>query len=169
MNKFEKRKREVLQPIYFEAGAALFDCQSFEYGIAYLLYLFARFGAEGLDTKNSIAILEDEEKKTAGQLIGLLKKHLKVSEGLEDSLSNALKARNKLIHRYLIENVERIAEPIEHEKIVKEMRLLRSQVRKSHLQLEPFVKALAEMLDDISIEGVASAAKVKFMTDTTQH
>jgi len=52
MNEFEKRKREVLQPIYFEAGAALFDCQSFEYGIAYLLYLFARFGAEGLDTKN---------------------------------------------------------------------------------------------------------------------
>jgi hypothetical protein len=169
MNEFEKRKREVLQPIYFEAGAALFDCQSFEYSIAYLLYLFARFGAEGLDTKNAVAILEDEEKKTAGQLIGLLKKHLKVSEGLENSLSKALKARNKLIHRYLVENVERMAEPSEHEKIVKEIRSLRSQVRKSHRQLEPFVKALAEMLDGISIEGVASTAKDKFMSDTTQH
>ena len=169
MNEFEKRKREVLQPIYFEAGAALFDCQSFEYGIAYLLYLFARLGAEGLDAKNAVAILEDEEKKTASQLIGLLKKHLKVSEGLEETILKALKARNKLIHRYLIDNVERIAEPSEHENIVKEIRSLRSQVRKSDQQLEPFVKALAEMLDGISIEGVASAAKAKFMSDTTQH
>ena len=118
---------------------------------------------------NLVAILEDEEKKTAGQLIGLLKKHLKVSEGLEDSLSKALKARNKLIHRYLVENVERMAEPSEHEKIVKEIRSLRSQVRKSHQQLEPFVKALVEMLDGISIEGVTSEAKDKFMSDTTQH
>lgn len=56
MDQFEKRKRKVLQPIFFEAGAALFDCQSFEYGIAYLLYLLARFGAGGLDTKNTIAL-----------------------------------------------------------------------------------------------------------------
>jgi hypothetical protein len=28
---------------------------------------------------------------------------------------------------------------------------------------------LAEMLDGISIEGVASTAKDKFMSDTTQH
>ncbi|MFT4578699.1 MAG: hypothetical protein ACI9UO_001522, partial [Nitrospinales bacterium] len=44
MDEFEQKKREILQPIYFEAGAALFDCQAFEYGISYLLYLFARFG-----------------------------------------------------------------------------------------------------------------------------
>ena len=34
---FEERKKQVLAPIYFEAGAALYDCRSFEYGIAYLL------------------------------------------------------------------------------------------------------------------------------------
>jgi len=169
MDEFEKRKREVLQPIYFEAGAALFDCQSFEYGIAYLLYLFARFGSEGFDASNAVAILEGEEKKTAGQLIGLLKRHLKVSEGIEEALSEALKARNKLIHRYLVENVERMAEPKEHEDIVKEIRALRSRVHKSHQQLEPFVKALAEILDGISIDNVANSAKAKFMSDTRQH
>lgn len=114
MDEFEQRKRDVLQPIFFEAGAALFDCQSFEYGIAYLLYLFSRMGAKGLDTENAVAILEDEEKKTAGQLIGILKKYLEVSEGIEESLTEALKARNKLIHRYLVENVERMAETEEH-------------------------------------------------------
>jgi hypothetical protein len=94
---------------------------------------------------------------------------LKVSEGIEDSLLKALKARNKLIHRYLIENVERMAEPIEHEKIVKEIRSLREQVRKSHQLLEPYVKALAEILDGVSMEDISSTAKDKFMLETTMH
>lgn len=169
MDEFEQRKREVLQPIFFEAGAALFDCQSFEYGIAYLLYLFARFGTDGLDPNNAVAILEDEEKKTAGQLIGVLKKHLRVSDGLGQTLTKALKARNKLIHRYLIENVERMAEPKEHDKIVKETRSLRSEVRKSHQQLEPFVKALAEILDGLAIDDIEKDAKDKFMAVTRSH
>ena len=60
-----------------------------------------------------------------------------------------------------------LATPSEHEKIVNEIRSLRSQVRKSHQQLEPFVKALAEMLDGINIMDVVSSAKDKFMSDTT--
>ena len=169
MDEFEKRKRYLLQSIFFEAGAALFDCQSFEYGIAYLLYLFSRMGAKGLNTDKLIAILEDEEKKTAGQLIGMLKRHLEVSEEIEQSLTEALKARNKLIHRYLVENVERIAEPEEHSKIEKEIKLLRSKVRKSHKQLEPFVAALAKHLDDIDIDAVMAESKRKFMPDTELH
>jgi len=160
----KKRKREVLQRIYFEVGAALFDCQSFEYGIAYFLYLLARLGTEGLDAINAVAILENEEKKTAGQLITLLKRHVKVSGGLEETLTKALKARNKLIHRYFIENVERMAEPNEHEKIVQEINSLRSKIQKSHKKLEPFVKALSEMLDDISFDDKVIKIKEKFMS-----
>lgn len=169
MNDFEKRKREVLQPIFIESGAALFDCQSFEYGIAYLLYLFSRLGTEGLSTNTTVAILENEEKKTAGQLIAMLKKHLQVSEGIESTLIAALKARNQLIHRYITENIERIQDPNEHEKITKEIRALRSCVRKSHKQLEPFVKALAEHLDGISIDDVSAEAIASFMARTGQN
>lgn len=169
MDEFEQRKREVLQPIYFEAGAALFECQSFEYAIAYLLYLFARFGAEGLDSNNVAAILNNEEKKTAGQLIVMLKRHLKVSDGIEQVLTKALKARNKLIHRCFIENVERMVDPKEHVKIVKEIRSLRLEVRKSRQQLEPFTKALAKKLDGLDIDDFADEAKGKFMSDTRFH
>lgn len=103
MDKFEQVKREHLQSIYFEAGAGLFDCQTFEYGVGYLLYLFSRLGVSGLSSERTSAILDDDEKKTAGQLVGLLKKHVEVSAQLEDQLSVALKARNKLVHRYLID------------------------------------------------------------------
>ena len=169
MNEFEQRKKDLLQPIYFEAGAALFDCQSFEYGIAYLLYLFSRFGVNNLDTSLTTSIIDNEEIMTAGQLIKLLKKHVNVSGGIEENLATALKARNKLIHRYLIENVERLADPKEHENLVIEIRALRSTVRQSHKQLEPFVKAMAEMLDGLSIDEFASDAKTQFMSDTREH
>ncbi len=66
-------------------------------------------------------------------------------------------------------HVERMAEPNEHENIVKEIRSLRSQVRKSHQQLEPFVKALSEMIFGISIDNIVNSAKDEFMSDTRQH
>ena len=168
-DEFEARKKEVLAPIFFEAGAALYDCQSFEYGIAYLLYLFSRVGTTGLDPARCAAILDDEEKKTSGQLVQMLKRHLRVSDGIEDGLTKALEARNRLIHRYLIENIERMMEVREHEAIVKEIRALRSTVQRSEKQLGPFVRALAESLDGVPLDAWTSEAKETFLRDTREH
>jgi uncharacterized protein YutE (UPF0331/DUF86 family) len=168
-DEFEKRKKEVLAPIFFEAGAALYDCQGFEYAIAYLLYLFSRVGKTGLDPARCAAILDDDEKKTAGQLIQMLSKHLRISEGIEEGLAKALEARNRLVHRYLIENVERLMEVREHEALVKEIRALRSTVRRSQEQLDPFVRALAESLDGVPFDTWAAEAKDTFLRDTREH
>ena len=142
MDEFEARKRKIFQPIYVEAGAALVDCQYLEYSITYLLYLFARFQSHGIQVDRMRGILDGEEKKTAGQLIGLLKKHLKVSEGIEESLTSALKARNILIHNFFLENSERMIDVNEHDRIKKEINLLRKEVIKAIKQLEPFVNVL---------------------------
>lgn len=166
MNRFEERKEEILQPIFFEAGAALYDCQSFEYCIAYLIYLFSRFGATEIDISRAESILNDDEKRTAGQLILLLKKHVTVSKKIEDGLIIALQARNRLIHRYLIDNIERMTDQNEHKKITKEIRDLRAQVRKSCKQLDSFVRLIAEMLDGIQITQYESEIKVNFLKNT---
>jgi hypothetical protein len=166
---FEKRKRAVLAPIFFEAGAALYDCQSFEYTIAYLLYLFSRLGAVGLDPERCAAILDDEEKKTAGQLIQMLKKYIDVSDGLENGLAKALGARNRLIHRFLVDNSERMADVGEHESLLKELRSLRSTVQRGQKQLDPFVRALAESIDGATFDVWTSEVKDKFLRDTREH
>lgn len=166
---FDERKKEVLAPVFFEAGAALYDCQSFEYGVAYLLYLLSRLGATGLDPAHCAAILDDEEKKTAGQLAQLLRKHLRIKEGLEEGLSNALRARNHLVHRFFIENVERMLEVREHDALVKEIRGLRSTVRQCQRQLDPFVRALAQSLDGAPLDTWAADAKEYFLRDIRKH
>jgi hypothetical protein len=46
MDEFDKKKKELLQLLMFEAGAALLDCQHLEYGVALLLHQFARFAQQ---------------------------------------------------------------------------------------------------------------------------
>ena len=169
MDEFEQRKKAVLAPIYFEAGAGLMDCQSFEYAAAYFLYLLSRLGAVGLSPERCTAILDDEEKKTAGQLIQLLRQHVRVDDDLEDALAAALSARNRLVHRYLTENVERFGDVSQNEAIVKEIRNLRSEVRAGNEQLHPFIKQLTHMLDGVDVDEVMNEAKRQFLKSATAH
>ena len=58
----EARKKELLQPVLFEAGGGLMDCQGFELGVALLLLHFSRLGTRGLAPEKVYLILEDKEK-----------------------------------------------------------------------------------------------------------
>lgn len=65
MENWEKKKRELLEPILLESGAALMDCQGLEYGIALLIFHLSRLGMHDMNPNDVIQILEDKEKKTA--------------------------------------------------------------------------------------------------------
>ena len=149
MDEFDEKKRILLQPLYFEAGAALHDCQGFEYGIALLLFYFGRWGTNGIDPSKISLILDNKDKKTAGQLISLLKQRLEVSNGIEAALDKALSARNLLIHRVFIDNVERIPDAQTRAVLVKEIRALRRTVRQADAMLRPFIMGLGEVLDGV--------------------
>lgn len=99
MDEFEKRKREVLQPIFFEAGAGLYDCQGFEYSVAYLLFLLSRLGVPGLNPADTMAILDHEAKKTAGQLVALLRQRTTLSDGIEEALEPISVGRKHKVRR----------------------------------------------------------------------
>ena len=151
-----------MQPLLFEAGAALFDCQGFEYSIAFLLFYVSRLGAPDLSQSRTISILDHEEKLTAGGLLRLLKKHAKPSQDLEDILIEGLKARNILIHRYFMENIERLPTQEGSDALIREVRLLRSKVQKAEKALDPFIKGLASAIDGIHIQELQDQALTKF-------
>jgi hypothetical protein len=162
MDDFETRKREVLQPVLFEAGAALMDCQQFEYGIALLLFHFARLGTKGLDPKKLAEVLDDTDKKTAGQLVAMLKRHLTVSDGIDLALAEALAARNRLIHRIIIDNIEQLVTESGREAVTKQIRRLRSTVRNGDKILQPFINALSEAIDGIGLERLQAEVMAAF-------
>jgi len=148
-SEFGKRKREILSPVLLEAGAAMMDCQSFEYQIALLLYHFSRLGVKGLDPTKVVLILDGQDKRTAGQLIATLKEHVNVSDSIEQALRQALAARNHLMHRVLVDNVERLMDEEGRTSLVKEIRLLRSKVQSAAKKLQPFISGFIEALDGI--------------------
>ncbi len=159
MDAFEAKKKAVLTPFFLEAGGALLDCQGFEYGMVLLLLHFSRLGAEGLDTARLCSILDNDVKVTAGQLVKMLKKYVTVSKGIEDALLAALEARNMLIHRFLLDNVERLVDSVSRNEVIVEMRQLRAEVQKADKMLRPFIQGLSEAID--GFDGVAFAARAK--------
>lgn len=162
MNEFDTRKKKLLQPLLFEAGAGLLDCQGFEFGVALLLFYLARLGSIGLDPTKVSLMLENQNKKTAGQLIVLLKKHVKVSEGIEIALEEALAARNTLIHRVLIDNIEQVVQAKKRASLVLEIRALRTKVQKAKNLLHPFVVTFGEALDGVEQQKIEQEVRQAF-------
>jgi hypothetical protein len=162
MDDFETKKRQLLQPVLFEAGAALMDCQGFEYGIALLLFHFGRLGNPGLDPKKLAAVLDDTEKKTAGQLVAMLKCHVTVSDGIDRALADALAARNRLIHRVLIDNIEHVVTDGGRATLIKQIRSLRSTVQKGDKMLQPFISAFSEVLDGVELSRLQAEIREVF-------
>jgi hypothetical protein len=147
MDEFEHKKKKILTPLLVEAGAALLDCQTLEYGISLLLYHFSRIGVQGLDPKRMEAIMENVEKKTVGQLISMLKQHLSMSGDLERKLKEALVARNNLIHRILVDNIEFVIDQKERHLLVKRIQVLRSKLQKANKSISPFVESFSKAID----------------------
>jgi hypothetical protein len=80
-----------------------------------------------------------------------------------------LRARNKLIHRYLVENIERFLDFGEHRKIVTEIRVLRSKVSRSNKQLQPFVEYFVEQIDGVNMNEFVREVKEQFLKDSQCH
>lgn len=128
-----------------EMGAALMDCQTFEHGVALLLLHLSRAGVHGLDPAEHFAIMDNKAKKTVGQLIAMLKTRVDVRGDLEDSLADALAARNFLMHRAFIDNIDRVPDATSRAALVKEFSRLRSRVRKADKLIRPYVEEFSKM------------------------
>lgn len=146
MDDFDKKKIELLRPLFFEAGAALMDCQHLEYGLALLLFHFARHGHPGLDLDSLSRIMDNQDKKTLGQLVNMLRKSVRISPGIEAALQEGLDARNLIVHRVLADNVEAFPFPEKRAALTKEIRRLRRKVRDADKALQPFILAFSEAL-----------------------
>lgn len=161
MDDLEQEGQRLFAPILLEAGAALFDCQSFEHGLKYMLFLMARRGVAGLELDLCEEILDGEAKRTAGQLIRMFKEHATLSPGFEEDLVAALAARNKLVHSYLADNITRMASATERQAMVLEIRALRATVQRSQKQLAPLNRFFATVLDEVDLGDLSNEARAR--------
>jgi hypothetical protein len=148
----------AITPLYFEAGSGLGDCQRFEYGLGLLLLYLAKLGVEGLDEDRMRAILDGDEKRTAGQLVQLLESKVQVALEFKQALADGLQSRNRLVHRFLVENGARVVNAAERPKVVAELRGLRFRVQAAEHLLRPIVGQLAKQTDGIDLQQMQAQA-----------
>ena len=160
-SKAELQLFEALNPLFAEAGLGLYEAQAYEYMIKYFLELASRSKLVRLDKDDMLKILNGESKKTIGQLIGILTKSMKISEGFNDCLTSALRARNNLIHNYFSENIDRIFDISNREKLLNEIREIRNMILKGNEMLEPFVAEFARMVDGVDIRDIKQSLFTK--------
>ena len=70
-----------------------------------------------------------------------------VSEALEEKLMIALNSRNKIIHRVIIDNVEKLLNPESRKELIKEINTLRANVRLADKSIRTIINDLGKALD----------------------
>lgn len=131
-----------LRPLMYWAGLTLHSCQVFEYGVKVLLMAMAETGFGKTSLPEAIAIIENQNKKTLGQLLCLLRQRVTISDGWSDALESGLDARNKVIHGFLVDNAERIIDPDGRAQVLSELKILRKSVLKGDQAVREMVGTL---------------------------
>ena len=144
---------EITKPVLIEAGLALLNCQGFEYDVGFLLFHLSRSRSTGLSVDQTYAIMEGDQKRTVGQLIQMLKQHIDVSVEMEKILHEALIARNRLIHRVLVERIEDTATDEGRVSIKREIGNLRRNVLAGSDLLRPIIDTFSAVLDGFDMEA----------------
>jgi hypothetical protein len=138
-------------PLLLSAGAGLLDCQRLEYGLGLLLLYLGKSGVTGIDIDRIRAVLDEEAVCTAGQLRNLLAGKVDISPEDHAVLSEGLKSRNHLVHRFLIANAGRVTGPSQIDPVIEELRQLRLKVQAAEHLVRPLVDQLSIKLDGVSL------------------
>lgn len=132
---------ELLTPIFIAAGHALQDCQILESALAVVLYQFGSLGVGGLDPSKFLLVLENRDKKTAGQLIQMLTKSkgLSFSDRIEAKLQEGLEARNAIVHRVIRDNIQQVKDVETRDELVEKINQLHGKLEDTILELQHIV------------------------------
>lgn len=161
-DQFTIKKSRAVEPIFHVAGAALYECQHFEFSIMNYLFCLSRLGLPTLQIEEVLDILNDKKKLTAGQLLKELKRHVKMSGQIPVIFSEALDARNRIIHHQLIRNVHKFSSVKGRSDVVQEIRFLTAKVNLANSSLAPFIEKVSADLDGNRYQEMLAEFKKNF-------
>lgn len=131
-----------LKPLFYWAGLTLHGCQLLEYGVKVLLVTMGELGFGGFRLDEAISIIEDERKKTLGQVLRCIRERVTFSEGWASSLEEGLRSRNRFIHGFLSDSTERIVDPATRAQVITDIKAIRLTV----LSADKSVRQILETL-----------------------
>lgn len=108
------------------AGSTLVVSQSFENGMKLILYCLCEKKIIDFSLEKALEIIEYRQRKTLGQIFGVVKHKLNVNESDLGVLNDAVERRNYFIHSIIHENITRIINPSSRIDVITEILEIRS-------------------------------------------
>lgn len=144
MNQRAPISPEDLREFFYRCGLTLAAAQRLEYGLKFLLWLLADRGLIDVTRDEATAIIEDTAKKTTGQVLRLLDRHVTLDADERNCVEEALAARNCFVHHFVIDSGEALVDPRAREAKVTEVKEMRRLLLKAD---EIFRAKIAPLFD----------------------
>jgi hypothetical protein len=132
--------------VYAAYGLAMVAAQALETDLvtAMLISLMPRFAAGEITSDDVAGFRNSRYEMTFGRLISELERHISVTDDLRSALAAALKARNRLAHRYFREHGLRLPLPNQWELLIKDALKSRRVFLRARSKLERVVRPMRE-------------------------
>lgn len=118
-----------LAPVYAEFGAAVHDTQVLEFGLVLLMALATRYDDAQFGTDPVSALYSGQSGKTVGELFRAVRKKEHFTSPERKAIHKAIRLRNDLVHRFMVDKVESLLTPEGRESLLKEIRAIREAVQ----------------------------------------
>jgi hypothetical protein len=119
----------ALAPVYAEFGAAVHDTQVLEFGLVLLMALATRYD-DARFGKNAVASLSSAQAgKTVGELFRAVRKKEHFTSPERKAIHKAIRLRNDLVHRFMVDKVEQLFSESGRQGLVEELQGIRRAVQ----------------------------------------
>jgi hypothetical protein len=129
-----------LVPIYAEFGAAVHDTQVLEFGLVLLMALATRYDDAKFTPEAVNALSSAQAGQTLGELFRAVRKKEYFTSPERKSIHKAIRLRNDLVHRFMVEKVEQFLTPEGRVTLLEEIRGIRGAVQSAD-------KIIASLID----------------------
>ena len=118
-----------LAPVYAEFGAAIHDTQVLEFGLVLLMALATRYGDASFDSKAVRTLSSSQAGKTIGELFRAVRKKEHFTSPERKAIHKAIRLRNDLVHRFMVDKVEQLLTDEGRRDLVQEIQAIRRAVQ----------------------------------------
>jgi hypothetical protein len=118
-----------LTPIYAEFGAAVHDTQVLEFGLVLLMALATRYDDAHFTSEAVRALASAHAGQTLGEIFKAVRKKEYFTSPERKAIHKAIRLRNELVHRFMVDKVEQILSPEGRHALLEELHGIREAVQ----------------------------------------
>jgi len=125
----EMPEQADLAPVYAEFGAAIHDTQVLEFGLVLLMALATRYEDAKFDSDAVSNLSSAQAGQTIGELFRAVRKKEHFTSPERKAIHKAIRLRNDLVHRFMIDKVERLLSAAGRQDLMEELQAIRRAVQ----------------------------------------